>query len=38
MALKDPDLRLFQGLDAAGLPTVGIVPKIALDFKDGHIN
>lgn len=38
MALKDPDLRLFQGLDAAGLPTVGIVPKISMDFKDGMID
>ena len=35
MALRDPPMQQFQGLTKEMLPTIGIVPRIGDDFKEG---
>lgn len=36
-ALHDPDVKYFQGLDKANLPSIGVLKKLEEDFTEGEI-
>jgi len=36
-SLHDPDVKFFQGLDTANLPSIGVVKALDPEFKEGEI-
>ena len=38
LAMYNPPLEMFQGLQQEMLPNVGVVPILDPDFKEGNIN